>query len=294
MKVYINGQFLAKDEAKISVFDHGLLYGDGVFEGVRVYQNKIFKIKEHIDRLYESARTILLTIPLTKNELTNATVETVRQNPYEDAYIRMVVTRGVGTLGLDPNKCEHPQIIIIVDKISLYSDDFYRDGMEIITATTRRMLPDALPPWVKSLNYLNNILAKIEAVHAGYQEAIMLNHQGFVAECTGDNIFIIKRGKLITPSVESGILDGITRRTVMALAKYFNLDVEETIVSLHDLYNADECFLTGTAAGVVPVVKIDGRSIGNAKPGEFTIEISKKYFELTRNEGVAINRTVKA
>ncbi len=290
MKVYINGKIFPKEQASISVFDHGLLYGDGVFEGIRVYRNKIFKLKEHLDRLYESARTILLTIPMTKQEMTQAVVDTVGQNPYEDAYIRLVITRGVGSLGLDPNKCQKPQVIIIVDKISLYSDDIYRDGMQIITATTRKINPDALPPWVKSLNYLNNILAKIEAIQSGYQEAIMLNDRGFVAECTGDNIFYFKGNELITPSLDSGLLNGITRRAVMDLAKKMDFEVLESTVVLHDLYNADECFLTGTAAGVVPVVKVDGRVIGTGRPGEKTMALSKKYEALTKKEGTPVLR----
>lgn len=288
MKVYINGQFYLKEDAKISVFDHGLLYGDGVFEGIRVYGKKIFKLKEHIDRLYESARTIMLEIPMAYEKLIEATLESVRQNSYDDAYIRLVVTRGVGSLGLDPNKCAHPQIIIIVDKITLYSDDTYRDGMKIVTVATRRNLPEAINPRIKSLNYLNNILAKIEALHVGYQEAIMLNQNGFVAECTGDNIFIIKNGKLLTPSLENGFLDGITRKTAMEIAKRNNIEVIELTLSRHDLYNADECFLTGTAAGVVPVVEIDGRLIGTGKPGKMTLEISKQYHELTVKEGVPV------
>lgn len=293
MKVYINGQFYPKEDAKISVFDHGLLYGDGVFEGIRVYENKVFKLKEHIDRLYESAQAIMLTIPMSKEELSNAAIEAVRQNPYDDAYIRLVITRGVGSLGLDPNKCQHPQIIIIVDKITLYSEDTYRDGMELVTVATRRNLPEAINPRIKSLNYLNNILAKIEALHVGYQEAIMLNQEGFVAECTGDNLFIVRKGKLVTPSLEHGILDGITRRTVMDLAQKMKIEVFEGTLTRHDLYNGDECFLTGTAAGVVPVIKIDGRLIGTGKPGRITVELSKMYYELTRMEGVPAPRAVK-
>ena len=288
MKIYINGQFFSKDEAKISVFDHGLLYGDGVFEGIRVYQNRIFKLKEHMDRLYESAQAILLTLPMSKNELMEATIESVRQNLHEDAYIRLIVTRGVGSLGLDPNKCSHPQVIIIVDEITLYSRDTYRDGMEIITVATRRNLPEAVNPRIKSLNYLNNILAKIEAINAGYQEAIMLNQQGFVSECTGDNIFIVRNGELITPSLENGILDGITRRTAMDLARARKMNVKELTLSRHDIYTSDECFLTGTAAAIVPVVKVDGRVIGSGKPGKWTMELSREYHELTFCEGVPV------
>lgn len=294
MRVYINGKFYSKDEAKISVFDHGLLYGDGVFEGIRVYENKVFKLKEHIDRLYESAQTIMLSIPVTKEELIESTLESVRQNGHEDAYIRLVITRGVGSLGLDPNKCASPQIIIIVDKITLYSEDTYRDGMEIVTVATRRNLAEAINPQIKSLNYLNNIMAKIEAINAGYQEAIMLNQQGHVAECTGDNIFIVKNGELITPSRENGFLDGITRRTVMDLARDRKIPVKELTMSRHDIYTADECFLTGTAAAIVPVVKVDGRAIGNGKPGKWTLDLSKDYYELARREGLGVYTRVKA
>jgi len=294
MKVYINGHLYPKEEAKISVFDHGLLYGDGVFEGIRVYQNRIFRLKEHIDRLYESAKTLMLEIPMSKENLIEACIETVRQNPYEDAYIRLIITRGVGSLGLDPNRCHQPQIIIIVDKITLYSDNTYHDGMDIITVATRRNLAEAVNPKIKSLNYLNNILAKIEAVHLGFQEAIMLNQNGFVAECTGDNIFMIKNQKLITPSSENGFLEGITRQCIMDIALKVKLKVSETTLDRHDLYNADECFLTGTAAGVVPIVKIDGRKIGSGRPGKFTAEITKLYHDLTLSEGVQVSRTAKS
>ncbi|MBI1869640.1 MAG: branched-chain-amino-acid transaminase [Chlamydiae bacterium] len=291
MKVYINGQFFKKEEAKISVYDHGFLYGDGVFEGIRVYKNKIFKLEEHMDRLYESAKTILLTIPVSKKELIEAVIASVLENPYHDAYIRLVVTRGVGSLGLDPNQCSRPQIIIIVDKIALYSEETYQDGMHVITVATRRNWAEGVNPRVKSLNYLNNILAKIEALHAGYQEAIMLNQNGFVAECTGDNIFILKQGKLMTPSLENGFLDGITRNAVMDLALPLGFEVSAQTLSRHDLYNADECFLTGTAAEVVPVVNIDGRVIGNGKPGSHTLAIAKAYKELTAREGVMVRKS---
>jgi branched-chain amino acid aminotransferase len=236
----------------------------------------------------------MLTIPMSKDDLSQAVAEAVRQNPYEDAYIRLVVTRGIGSLGIDPNKCQRPQMIIIVDKISLYSEDTYRDGMELVTAVTRRNSPETLNPRIKSLNYLNNILAKIEAIHTGYQEAIMLNQEGFVAECTGDNIFIVKKSKLATPSLKHGILDGITRRTVMDLANQLKIDVLEGTLTRHDLYNADECFLTGTAAGVVSVIKIDGRSIGTGKPGKITVDLSKMYFELTRTEGAPVAKALRA
>lgn len=288
MKVYVDGKLYSKDEAKISVFDHGLLYGDGVFEGMRVYQNRIFKLKEHIDRLFESAQTILLKIPMSKKELFNVTLETVRANPFEDAYIRLVVTRGVGTLGLDPNKCHHPQIVIIVDKIVLYCEETYKNGMEIITVATRRNLHEAISPRAKSLNYLNNIMAKIEAEQSGYEEAIMLNHDGYVSECTGDNIFLVKDNVLRTPALHHGVLEGITRDTVMELTRLMGHRVEENTILRHDLYNADECFLTGTAAEVVPIVKIDGRVIGNGKPGELTQKVAKAFSKHVKEAGVPV------
>ncbi|MDP3980006.1 MAG: branched-chain-amino-acid transaminase [Chlamydiota bacterium] len=293
MKVYINGKLYSKEKALISVFDHGLLYGDGVFEGMRVYHNRIFKLKEHIDRLFESAKTIMLELPMSKKDLIDATVETVRENPYEDAYIRLVVTRGVGTLGLDPNKCLCPQVIIIVDKIVLYSQQTYEKGMAIITVATRRNLNEAVSPRVKSLNYLNNIMAKIEAQQSGYEEAIMLSQEGYISECTGDNIFIIKNQQLLTPSLHHGVLEGITRDAVMQLTGQMGLGVHETTLLRHDLFNADECFLTGTAAEVVPVVKIDGRVIGDGKPGAITRKIAKGFASYVKKTGVLVDRRVR-
>lgn len=286
MKVYLNGKLVEKEEAKLSVFDHGLLYGDGVFEGIRAYNCLVFKLKEHIDRLYESAHTIMLNIPLSKEEMINAIIETLKANRLKDAYIRVVVTRGEGDLGLDPRKCKKPSVFIITDKIVLYPDKYYREGLEIITVPTQRNIPEALNPQIKSLNYLNNILAKIEAINAGVEEAIMLNSLGYVAECTGDNIFIVKKEVLVTPPPYAGILKGITRDAVIGLAKKEGIEVRETIFARHELYNADECFLTGTAAEIIPVVKVDSRIIGNGKPGKITLKLMKEFKKLTKNEGI--------
>jgi len=287
MKVYINGKFYEKEEAKISVFDHGLLYGDGVFEGIRSYNRRVFKLKEHIDRLYNSAKAIMLEIPISKEEMEKAIIETLKINNLSDAYIRVVVTRGVGDLGLDPRKCSSPSIIIITDKIVLYPQELYEKGLEIVTVSTRRNIPTAVNPAIKSLNYLNNIFAKIEAIRAGCEEAIMLNQEGYVAECTGDNIFIVKDNVLITPPVYVGVLPGITRETVMEIAKTkLKLLVKEEPFTIYHVYTADECFLTGTAAEVIPVVKVDNRIINDGKPGEITKQIIKEFHELTRTTGV--------
>ncbi|MCM8765553.1 MAG: branched-chain-amino-acid transaminase [Candidatus Omnitrophica bacterium] len=286
IKIYMNGKWVDKEEAKISVFDHGLLYGDGVFEGIRSYDCLVFKLKEHIDRLYESAHTLMLEIPLRKEEMEQAVLETLKANRLRDAYIRVVVTRGEGDLGLDPRKCKKPNIFIIADKIVLYPEKYYREGLEIITVPTQRNIPEALNPQIKSLNYLNNILAKIEAINCGVEEAIMLNSFGYVAECTGDNIFMIKNRLIITPPPYAGILKGITRAAVMELAEKAGFEVKETIFTRHELYNADECFLTGTAAEIIPVVKIDSRVIGEGKPGEITLSLMRKFKELTKSAGV--------
>jgi branched-chain amino acid aminotransferase len=281
-RVYINGQFVDQADAKVSVYDHGLLYGDGVFEGIRVYAGKVFRLREHIDRLYESARHIYLEIPLARDQMIQAVLDTVKANAKQDGYVRLVVTRGAGYLGLDPGKTSHPQVIIIVDDIALYPAEFYEKGLEVITASTIRNHPGALNPRVKSLNYLNNILAKIEAVRAGCQEAVMLNHNGEVAECTGDNIFLVKRGVLRTPHLAAGILEGITRNAVLELAREARIPVQEMALTRHDVYAADECFLTGTAAEVVPVVKCDGRSIGTGKPGPVTRQLHERFHQLAR------------
>ncbi len=287
MKVYINGKFYPKEEAKISVFDHGLLYGDGVFEGIRSYNRRVFKLKEHIDRLYNSAKAIMLEIPMKKDEMEQAIIATLRENNLSDAYIRVVVTRGCGDLGLDPRKCSLPSVIIITDKIVLYPEEYYINGLEVITSSVKRNIPEALNPAIKSLNYLNNIFAKIEAIRAGCEEAIMLNKEGYVAECTGDNIFIIKNNILTTPPIYVGALPGITRETVIDIAKTkLKLLVKEEPFSIYQVYTADECFLTGTAAEVIPVVKVDGRIINDGKPGEITKEIIKEFKEITKTLGV--------
>lgn len=286
LQAYIDGKWYPKSEAKISIFDHGLLYGDGVFEGIRSYNSLVFKLKEHLERLYESAHTIMLEIPLSKEEMAQAVIRTLRVNRLSNAYVRLVVTRGVGDLGLDPKKCKRATVIIITDKIILYPDELYRNGLEIITVPTVRNLPEALNPSLKSLNYLNNIMAKIEAGIAGYQEAIMLNFQGYVAECTGDNIFAVRQGTLVTPPTYLGALKGITRGAIIDLARKIKIPFEERILTRHDLFNAEEVFLTGTAAEVIPVVKIDGRTIGEGKPGKSTLKLMRSFHELTKTDGV--------
>ncbi len=287
MKIYINGKFYDKENAKVSVFDHGLLYGDGVFEGIRAYDSLVFKLKEHIDRLFESAHTLMLDIPLTRAQVINAVVQTLKANGLKNAYIRLIVTRGEGDLGLDPRKCRgKATIIIIADKITLYPDKFYKEGLSIITVPTVRNLPEALNPQIKSLNYLNNILAKIEAINSGCDEAIMLDSLGYVAECTGDNIFIVKGNNLYTPPQCMGTLRGITRDSVMDIAIKSKIGTHEHVITRHEVYNSDECFLTGTAAEIIPVVKIDGRLIGTGKPGKVTLILMKKFKEITKKEGV--------
>ncbi len=285
IKIYLNGELVDKKDAKISVFDHGLLYGDGVFEGIRSYNGLVFKLKEHIDRLYESAHTIMLKIPMTKQNMIKAVVKTLKANGLKNAYIRLVVTRGEGDLGLDPRKCKRANVFIITDKIALYPEEFYRKGLKIITVATQRNIPEAVNPQIKSLNYLNNILAKIEATNCGFEEAIMLNSEGFVAECTGDNIFIIKQNCIFTPPIYAGALRGITRDAVIKLAKKQKLCVQEEVLTRHDLFNADECFLTGTAAEIIPVVKIDSRIIGSGKPGKATLKLLKEFRKLTKVDG---------
>ncbi len=280
-RVWINGQYFDKYDAKISVYDHGLLYGDGIFEGIRVYAGKVFKCKEHIDRLYESAQSIALTIPLTPEQMIKAVEDTVAINKKVEGYIRLIVTRGPGSLGLDPRKCE-PNVIVIVDDISLYPAELYENGLEIITSSYIRNHPNAVNPRVKSLNYLNNILAKIEAIRANCLEAIMLNHKGEVAECTGDNIFVIKNGVLKTPPADAGILEGITRNFVIDLAKAEGIPFQESTLSRHDIYIADELFLTGTAAEVIAVTKVDGRTIGAGKQGPITKRLRDRFTSAVR------------
>ncbi len=284
MQVYINGKFFPKLEANISVYDHGFLYGDGVFEGIRIYNNNIFMLDEHINRLYDSAKAIRLKIPLSKTELKNAVNQTHKINELKDGYIRLIVTRGIGDLGIDTRTCPNPSIVIIVDKIVLYPEKFYKNGMEIITASTQRTSASALNPQIKSMNYLNNILAKIEAENAGVNEALMLNALGNVVECSGDNIFIYRNDTLITPPTFIGALDGITRAVVKKIAKQEGLKVEELIFSRHEVYTADECFLTGTAAEIIPVVKVDGREIGNGKPGKITKLLINKFKKFTGSQ----------
>ena len=284
LKIYINGQIVPQEDAKISVFDHGLLYGDGVFEGIRAYNGKIFTLDEHLDRLYDSATAISLKIPITKAEMAEAIKKTMKANNLADSYIRLVVTRGVGKLGLDPNKCATPQIIIITDTIELYPKALYEKGLDIVTVTTIRNHFSALDPKIKSLNYLNNILAKVESIQAGAGEALMLNKDGYVAECAGDNVFIFKNNILRTPPSSAGILVGITRNVVMKLATEMGVQVREELMTRYDLYIADECFLTGTAAEIIPVVKIDGRTIGTGKPGKLTLDLLKRYRDLTQND----------
>jgi branched-chain amino acid aminotransferase len=283
LKVYLNGKLVDKGEAAISVYDHGLLYGDGVFEGIRSYRGKVFRLQEHLDRLWYSAKAIWLKIPMSKADLGKAIEDTLAQNGIDDGYIRVVVTRGCGTLGLDPDKCSDPQVIIIADHISLYPDEVYQKGLQIITVSTARNHPAALNPRIKSLNYLNNILAKIEGKQAGCVEALMLNHKGEVAECTGDNIFLVRNGTLLTPPNDAGILEGITRAAVIELARGAGVEVCEVPLTKHDVYIADECFLTGTAAEVVPVVKVDSRTLGDGTPGPLTRDLAARFRKLTRS-----------
>jgi branched-chain amino acid aminotransferase len=288
MKVYIDGKFFNERDAKISVFDHGLLYGDGIFEGIRAYNGRVFRLKEHIDRLFYSAKAILLNVPMSHRRLMQATVEACRKNKLRDGYIRLLVTRGAGTLGLNPRNCRRPSVIIIADKIQVYPKELYERGMDIVTVPTVRNLHSALNPAIKSLNYLNNVLAKIEANNSGVEEAVMLNAEGFVAECTADNLFIVKNGKLSTPPLSAGALYGITRQTVIELAEQFGISVSEPNLTRYDLFCADECFLTGTGAEIVPVVKIDGRAIGTGKPGPITKQLVREYHALTKVSGEPI------
>ena len=285
MKIYLNGKLVEKKAAKISVFDHGYLYGDGAFEGVRTYKRNVFKLKEHIERLYETAHSMMLRVHLTQDQMIQAIVKTLKANKLSDAYIRVIISRGEGDLGLDPRKCKgDATIVIITDKIALYPKELYRNGMEIITVPTVRNLNEALNPQLKSLNYLNNILAKIEASTSGYMEALMLDSQGYVAECTGDNIFILKDEELLTPP--NGRLCGITRDAVIALAQKNKIKAYERLMTRHEVYTADECFLTGTAAEVIPIVKVDGRVIGSGKPGKTTLKLIKLFRSITPKDGV--------
>ena len=288
MLIYFNGKLIPKEEAKVSVYDHGLLYGDGVFEGIRSYNGKVFRLEQHLDRLYNSAQTIALKIPLPKDEMGKAVLKTLRANKLRDAYIRLVVTRGIGDLGLDPRKCPKPTIFIITDKIVLYPEEFYRNGLEVIVTKTKRNIKEALNPEIKSLNYLNNILARIEVNKAGMAEGIMTNVEGYVAEATADNIFIVRNEEVITPPTEMGALRGITRDAVLKIAESFGIKTHELPFTVKELYEANECFLTGTAAEVIPVVKVDGKNIGNGKPGEITLKLREGFKKLTQREGTPI------
>ncbi|MEI8341956.1 MAG: branched-chain-amino-acid transaminase [Verrucomicrobiota bacterium] len=286
--IYIDGKFYAEQDAKISVFDHGLLYGDGVFEGIRFYNGRVFRLDEHLERLEDSARAICLTIPLSRPEMTEALLETIRQNKMRDGYIRMVVTRGVGDLGLNPKLCKLPTVIIIASPITLYPEELYERGLDVITCATRRVTPSVLSPAVKSLNYLNNIMAKIEANQANAGEGLMLNEQGFVTECTADNIFVIKHGEIFTPPVSAGALRGITRGVVFDIAAEFGIKISEPNMTRYDIYTAHECFLTGSGAEIIPAVRLDSREIGDGKPGPVTARLIARFRELTQATGTAI------
>lgn len=288
IQVYIDGTYYPKAEAKVSVFDHGFLYGDGVFEGIRAYNGRVWKLTEHLDRLYASAKSIWMEIPISWQEMEAVVLETLRRNNLRDAYIRLVVSRGYGDLGLDPRKCPRPTIVCIADSISLYPEEVYTVGMKVISVATRRNPADTLSPQIKTLNYLTGIMAKISAVTLGYPEVIMLNANGYVTEGTGDNIFIIKGGKIITPATYLGILPGITRNAVIEMARELGYPVEEGTFTLHDVYTADECFLTGTAAEVIPVISADARSIGNGQPGVITGNLIRRFRELTVTSGTPI------
>lgn len=288
MKIWLDGNLVDENEAKISVFDHGLLYGDGVFEGIRFYNGRVFRLEEHIRRLFDSARAIIIDLPWTQEEVCKFTCETVAANGLTDGYIRLVVTRGAGELGLNPYLCPKPSMFIIASTIKLYPDEYYQNGLSIITCATRRPAPGALMPQVKSLNYLNNIMAKVEAIQANALEAVMLNEQGYVAECTGDNLFLMKNGTLLTPLISDGALDGITRAVIIELAGKLGVPVVEKSLTRYDIFTADECFLTGTAAEVIPVVALDRRTIGSGKPGPFTSRFLDAFHQLAMSTGTPI------
>ncbi|UFJ39035.1 branched-chain-amino-acid transaminase [Brevibacillus humidisoli] len=286
--IYLNGEYVEKENAKISVYDHGFLYGDGVFEGIRVYNGNVFRLREHIERLYESALSILLEIPMTVEEMMDKVVETVRRNELRDAYIRLVVSRGTGDLGLDPRNCKAPNVVIIVEQLQLFPKELYEQGMRIVTVPTRRNKPDALNPKIKSLNYLNNVLVRIEARLAGVSEALMLNSEGYVAEGSGDNVFIVKRGVLYTPPSYVGALEGITRQAIIEIAQRLGYTVKEEPFTRHDVYVADEVFLTGTAAEVISVVEVDGRKIKDGKPGPVTHHLLDEFRRFVQEDGVKV------
>jgi len=291
MYVYLNGEFVSEEEAKVSVFDHGFLYGDGVFEGIRACHGRIFGLNEHVDRFYESAKSIMLELPLSRSEMKEAILETVRRNSLSDAYIRPVASRGKGTLGLDPRNCQKPTVVIIVDAETRHPEDTGGKGIKVITSTFRRNGPDVLSPRVKSTNYLNNILAKLQANAVGVQDAILLNGQGHVCELTGDNLFIVKNSRVVTPPLWAGILDGITRRVVLRIAREQGYEAIEEMLTLHDVYTSDECFCTATRIEILPIVSIDGRQIGDRTPGPITTRLARAFSELVEREGVPIYHT---
>ncbi len=289
MKIYLNGKLVPEKGAKISVFDHGLLYGDGVFEGIRAYNGRVFMLEAHIDRLFRSAHAIVLKVPMTKAALLRAVVATCKANHIVNGYIRLVVTRGKGTLGLNPYSCRKPQVIIIADAIQLYARELYDQGLRVVTAGSLRNHSESLSPCIKSLNYLNNIMAKVEAINAGVEEVVMLNPQGNVAEASGDNIFIFKGNQLLTPPISAGALEGITREVVIDLARQRGYDVSEITLTRYDLYTADEMFLTGTAAEIIAVVDMDRRIIGTGKPGRRTLDLTAGYRELASRTGTPLS-----
>lgn len=290
--IYLDGQFVTKSKAVVSVFDHGFLYGDGIFEGIRSYSGNVYRLKEHIKRLYESAKSILLSIPLTPQEMEAAVVETLRRNKFADAYIRLVVSRGAGDLGLDPQSCPTASVIIIAEQLKLFPQEFYDEGLKMVTVPTRRNSPDALNPKIKSLNYLNSVLVKIEAARAGVMEALMLNHEGYVTEGSGDNVFIVKDGKVVTPPTYLGALEGITRNAIIEICQKQGIPCEEKPFTRHDVYVADEVFLTGTAAEVIPVIDVDGREIGDGKPGSMTGFLIQEFRKLTVVDGTKVPNLV--
>jgi branched-chain amino acid aminotransferase len=292
--VYVNGRFVSKDDATVSVYDHGFLYGDGVFEGIRCYNGRVFKLTEHVDRMFESARTLRLEIPMSPEAFAGAIVETVRRSGLRDAYIRPVVSRGAGDLGIDPYKCPTANVVIIVDSIQLYPEEAYRKGLRVITTSTRQRPVDVLNPRIKTCNYLNNIMARLEANLAGVDEGLMLTTDGYVAECTADNIFLVRKGRVATPPAYIGILQGVTRQAVLDLCGTLGVPAAEQVVTLHDVYTADECFLTGTGAELGPVVQVDGRAIGTGKPGPITMKILAAFRDLAAREGTPVYETTGA
>jgi branched-chain amino acid aminotransferase len=292
--VYVNGKFVSKEEASVSVYDHGFLYGDGIFEGIRCYNSRVFKLTEHVDRLFESALTLRLEIPMSRADFAGAIVETVRRSGFRDAYIRPVVSRGPGDLGIDPRKCPKANVVIIVDSIQLYPEEAYRKGLRLVTTSTRQRPVDVLNPRIKTCNYLNNIMARLETNLAGADEGLMLTSAGYVAECTADNVFVVRKGRVATPPAYLGILQGVTRQTVLDLCVTLGVPPSEQVMTLHDVYTADECFLTGTGAELGPVVEVDGRAIGTGKPGPVTMKILAAFRELASREGTPVYETTGA